>query len=195
MAHTIARVMLLAVALVTTAAATTPTPPTTTNPPPTPPPAQVPVTAAANTQTEVLAYLIAIDEHLVAMAEQALTKKLEPKLRELALSLRADSRETLAVTRALVVDAKVTLVDTTTVTASREQDRTDLEQLGKVPDADYGSAFLKALIAKDGYALDLIDKRLLADATDERIVQHMQALRTRIAAHQLRAQELQSAGK
>jgi putative membrane protein len=187
--------MLLAAALVTTAAATTPTPPTTTNPPPTAPPAQVPATAAANTQTEVFAYLIAIDEHLIAMAEQALTKKLEPKLRELALSVRADSRENLAVTRALVVDAKATLVDTTTVTASREQGRTELEQLGKVPDADYGSEFLTALIAKDGYAMDLIDKRLVSDATDERMVQHIQASRTRIAAHQLRAQELQSAGK
>ena len=153
------------------------------------------ITAAAHTQSEVFAYLIAIDEQLLAMAEQALAKQIDPDIRELAVRMQTELGENLDATRALAVEAKVTVVDTTEVQASRDEGRTGLEELGKLDEADYGSRFLRAMIAADTSALDLIDKRLITDAGDDRVVKHLRGWRTLLAAHLLRAQELQSAGK
>lgn len=172
-------------------------PPTTIAVPAFPLPTHPPelVTAAAHTQSEVLAYLVAIDEQLLDMAGQALAKQIDPQIRDLATQVQDESRQDRDDTRALAADARIPLVDTTEVTTSRHEGRRDLEELGRLDEADYGSRFLRALIAADTDALDLIDKRLITDATDERVIRHLRASRTRIAAHLLRAQELQSAGK
>lgn len=189
--------MLIATMLMTAAlpAMATKTPSTSLAPPPPTPPAQVPATAAANTQVEALAFVIALDEGLADLAEQALGRPVQSDIRELALTASADLRAHASITRELAVDAKAKLVDTTETKASRDQSRLVLEELAKAKDADYGTEFLKTLIAEDGKALDLLDKRLIAQATDDRIAKHMQATRTKIAGHQLRAQELQSSGK
>jgi putative membrane protein len=183
-----------AIGLSTIAGATT-TPSTSLAPPPPTPPAQVPETAAAHTQVEVLAYLNAIDDQLIALAQQALTKKIDREFRDQAMLVLTEMQQNEAMTRALAIEAKDKLLDTTDIKASREQAKNELEQLNKVEDAKYGSEFLKAMIAADGKALDLIDKRLLADAEDERIKEHLQATRTHIAAQMLRAQEVSSSGQ
>ena len=189
------RTMLLSLAIAMPAAATTTTPSTSLAPPPPTPPAQVPATAAANTQVEVLGFLIAIDEQLASMAEQATKRPVDPKVRELALQVTTELRPNAAITRALAVDAKAKLVDTTDITNSRAQAKIALDLLGKVDDANYGSEFLKVFATESSKALDLIDKRLLTDTTDQRVLDHLRASRTLIAAQRLHAQELQATGK
>jgi hypothetical protein len=191
------RVALLSIALAAPAMATMIPAPDVTPPgnQPTPPPAQNPITATAHTQTEGLAYLIEIDQQQLALARQARTKVSDQKIRDLANKILTDLSQNLDITRLLAVDAKAKLVDTTEITASRAADKTALDALGKIDKATYGAEYLKTLVADYTANLDLIDKRLLTEATDERIKDHLQATRTLMAAHLGRAQEMQSSGK
>jgi hypothetical protein len=144
---------------------------------------------------EALGFLIALDEQLAATAEQALRKKIDPDIRDLAVQASADLRTNVALTRALAADEKITLVDTTEITTSRAQSTIALENLGKVEDAKYGSEFLKALISAGDKAVDLIDKRMWDANDDDRILKHLQKSRGILAGSVARAKELQSLGK
>jgi predicted outer membrane protein len=181
--------------------ATTSKPPATVLPP-APSRAQVPSPGQTNlvapepaAQAEALSFLQAIDQHEIAVAEQARGKKLEVAVRNFARMLRGEHAENLAQTHALAAEARIKLLDTPDVAAQRDKGKASLVQLAKLDGAEYASAFLDAMIAGHTEALALIDSRLLPAAIDADIKAHIEATRIRVAAHLGKAQELKSAGK
>jgi len=142
---------------------------------------------------EALAFLVVVNEHEIAAAEQARDKQLEAKVRAYADMLHADHSKNLAETRAVADSAGAAVTDTPDVDAQRQKGKDELEQLGGLEGDAYAKAYLDAMVKGHNDALVLIDTRLVPAATDEAIKQHLNTTRDAIAKHLEEAKQLQAA--
>ena len=142
---------------------------------------------------EALAFLVVVNEHEIAAAEQARDKQLDAKVRAYADMLHADHSKNLAETRAVADSAGAAVTDTPDVDAQRQKGKDELEQLGGLEGDAYAKAYLDAMVKGHNDALVLIDTRLVPAATDEAIKQHLNTTRDAIAKHLEEAKQLQAA--
>lgn len=147
--------------------------------------------AAAGSQADALALLVALNEHEIAAADQAVGKNVTGKVREFADMMKVDHARNLADTTKL--GAAVSTAPA--VTAMKAKGEADLRALGGNSGAAYERAYMDAMVQGHADALALIDGTLLPAATDAKVRDHFTATRGAVAAHLERAKEIRAALK
>jgi putative membrane protein len=150
-------------------------------------PGTTPGGAATTTQADALAMLMAVNEHEIAAADQALGKNVTGAVRDFAQMMKTDHGKNLADTTKLG-GAASTAPAVKTLKDKGESDVRMLDgQSGKV----YEKAYIDAMVKGHTDALALIDNTLLPAATDINIRQHFTSTRTAVARHLDKAKEIQ----
>jgi hypothetical protein len=140
-------------------------------------------TSAAHTASEVLAYLVAYDNVAIALARQGRDRRVDPQIRALASSMLTNHIEDLARVRELLRARRSRSKPATsrrapTWAAARSTDVARHRR--RLP-----GRFLDAVTELNRDLVDLVDKRLLSDADDPRMVKHLQATRDRVQRRRL----------
>lgn len=154
--------------------------------------ANPPATSAGTvSQADALSMLVAVDEHEIAVADQAIGKKVTGKVREFADMMKVDHARNLADTTRLGAAESTA----TPVTTLRGKGESELRMLDGKSGKDYERAYVDAMVKGHTEALSMIDDTLLPAATDAKVREHFTATRAAVARHLEKAKELQAAGQ
>ena len=156
-----------------------------------PPAGTMPAGTDTAAQGETLGFIVLVNEHEIAAAEQAREKEVGDDVRAYADMLHEEHTANLEATRELADTAGVQIVETgPELDAQRAKGESDLERLGELVGEAYETAFLEAMVKGHTDALSMIDDRM-ATATGSPVEQHLTATRETIAKHLEEAQALQ----
>lgn len=148
--------------------------------------ASAPGTTAS--QADALALLIAVDEHEIAAADQALMKQVTDPVLAYAQMMKTEHGKNLTDSTRLGGAASTAPA----VTDLRKKGEADLKVLAAQDGAAYEKAYIDAMVRGHAEALALIDGTLLPAATADNVRQHFTATRATVAKHLARAKEIQA---
>lgn len=143
-------------------------------------------------QGAALGFLVVLDEHEIAAAEQAREKETGDDVRAYADMLHEEHSANLAATRQLAEAGNVPIDETADdLQAQRTKGESELQRLGELDGEAYETALLEAMVKGHREALATIDDRLMASAAGGPAEQHLTATRATIAKHLEDAEALQ----
>lgn len=151
------------------------------------PPAATETPATATDDSLALGLLAAVNEHEIAAAQQAESKKVSAPVLAFAQMMIKQHGENLAQTKALG-----TLASTPEVQAMKDKGKSDLDALGQKNGKEYEAAYIDAMVDGHTEALGLIDGRLLSLASVGRVKDHLIATRGHVVTHLEEAKKLQT---
>lgn len=154
------------------------------------PPAATETPATATDDSLALGLLAAVNEHEIAAAQQAESKKVSAPVLAYAQMMIKQHGENLAQTKALG-----TLASTPEVQAMKDKGKSDLDALGQKNGKEYEAAYLDAMVDGHTEALGLIDGRLLSLASAGPVKDHLIATRGHVVTHLEEAKKLQTKEK
>jgi predicted outer membrane protein len=162
--------------------------PAATNPTEPAPAAEAsPAAAPATDDALALGLLAAVNEHEIAAAQQAESKKVSAPVLAYAQMMEKQHGDNLAKTKSLG-----SLAATPEVQAMKEKGKSDLEALGQKNGKDYETAYVDAMVSGHTEALALIDGRLLSLASAGPVKDHLTETRGHVATHLEEAKKLQA---
>lgn len=143
-------------------------------------------------QGETLGFIVVVDEHEIAAAEQAREKEVGDDVRAYADMLHEEHTANLEATRELAESSGVQISRTgADLDAQRAKGESELERLGELVGEAYETAFLEAMVKGHTDALATIDDRLMAASAGGPLEQHLTTTRATIAKHLEEARALQ----
>lgn len=155
-----------------------------------PPATQTPAPDTATDDSLALGLLAAVNEHEIAAAQQAESKKVSAPVLAYAQMMIKQHGENLAQTKALG-----TLASTPEVQAMKDKGKSDLDALGQKNGKEYEAAYIDAMVDGHTEALGLIDGRLLSLASVGPVKDHLVATRGHVVTHLEEAKKLQAKEK
>lgn len=153
-----------------------------------PPAGSAPAASSAISQADALALLIAVNEHEIAAADQALMKQVTGPVRAYAETMKTHHGRNLTDGTRLGAAASTAPA----VTELRNEGEAELKALAAQDGAAYEKAYIDAMVRGHAEALALIDGTLLPAATADNVRQHFTATRAMVAEHLARAKEIQA---
>lgn len=139
-----------------------------------------------------LGFLVVLNEHEIAAAEQAREKEVGDDVRAYADMLHEEHSANLAATRELAEANEVQIDETDAdLEAQRAKGESELERLGELEGEAYETGFVEAMVKGHRDALATIDDRLMAAAAGGPAEQHLTTTRATIAKHLEDAEALQ----
>ena len=153
-----------------------------------PPAGATPPATGTLTQADALAMLVAVNEHEIAAADQAIRKNVTGKVREFAELMRKDHTKNLEDTTKLGAAASTAPA----VTQMKTKGEEDLRTLDTHNGKEYEAAYVDAMVKGHTDVLSTIDSQLMPAATDAKVRDHLTATRAAVSSHLDRAKELQA---
>jgi putative membrane protein len=153
------------------------------------PPADAGATPAAGavTQQEALGLLATANEHEVALADQAIGKKVTGDVLAFANMMKTDHGRNLAETSALGGTK-----ESAKIAELRSKGEADLAALAARSGTEYEQAYIDAMVKGHADVLALLDGTLIPAATDEAVKSHFASTRTAVARHLDEAKKLKA---
>jgi putative membrane protein len=142
---------------------------------------------------ESLAFLVAVNEHEIATAKQALGKGVTGAVRDFATKMQTEHGQNLADTRRLARETGAAVVDTEEVKALRAKTRDERMSLQKLSGAAYSAAFVEAMVNGHAEVLAKLDDKLIPQSVDPKVIAHLKATRAHVAEHLAAAKALEVA--
>lgn len=154
--------------------------------------------APAGTQNElsdgeISALLQAMNQGAIAEAELAMSQARSADVRNLANTIIGDRATSNAQLMALVQKGNITITENDRSRDCTAQANDRLKSLREKKGNDFDKAYVDAVIAQSKKALEAIDTKLLPNAKNADLAQHIRDLRPRIAQHLMQAQQIQPA--
>jgi putative membrane protein len=146
---------------------------------------------AMNKDAQALATLVAVDQHEVATAKQALGKGVSGGVRDFATKMQAEHGQNLDDTRRVARENKLPLASSAEVRALEAKGRSEEQSLAKLSGDAYSKAYVDAMVKGHAEVLDKLDKSLIPGAADPEVVAHLKATRGHVAEHLEAAKKLQ----
>ncbi|MEE7559329.1 DUF4142 domain-containing protein [Xanthomonas sp. Kuri4-2] len=144
-------------------------------------------TAAVKGDAQALGVLAALDENEIALAQQAIARKLGGTTEDFAREMVTQHQADLDKVRALGV------ADSANAQALRAKGKAALDALAQENDENsYRNAFMATMNSDHADALKIVDAELMPAATGEAARQHLTQARKLIAEHYERAQAVVS---
>jgi len=150
-------------------------------------PGTSPAGTTTATQADALAMLMAVNEHEIAAADQALAKNVTGAVRDFAQMMKTDHGKNLTDTTKLGGAASTSPA----VKTLKDKGEADLRTLDAQSGKAYEKAYIDAMVKGHTDALAMIDGTLLPAATDTNIRQHFTTTRAAVARHLEKAKEIQ----
>jgi len=132
-----------------------------------------------------LGLLGAVNEHEIAAARQAQSKKVSGAVLDYARMMQKDHGENQARTKAFGP-----LSDGAEVRALKVKGEGELASLGTKSGAAYAKAYIDAMVKGHTDALDLIDRKMIPAATGAAVKEHLTKTRAHVADHLERARAI-----
>jgi len=147
-------------------------------------------TMPAQTESEALAVLMAVNDHEIRASQMAQTKGLRPAVMDYAKMLEKEHTDNQTKTAAVAKYASVTPADTAGVKALKAKTQTERETLSQLEPAKFEDAFVKAMVDGHAEVLRELDKELIPSAKNPTLAQHLRDTRVHIAMHLEKAEAL-----
>lgn len=142
-------------------------------------------------ENQIIKIMMTVDEGEIDAAEEALEKKLNPSVEAYAKYLIQQHQKNLdelkQLTKQLDVDLKESVISDTLKKES-EQENDKLEDL---PDNEFNSAFISAMIKDHQNGLKLIDSKLAPQTKNPQLKIAVEKFRNMVADHLEKAREIQ----
>lgn len=140
---------------------------------------------------EAMGWLVVVNEHEIAAAEQARAKKVDGKVLDYANMMHKEHTTNLEQTRAL--EGKAGSIATTGLAAmQRAKGEAERTRLGALDGDAYERAYIDAMVKDHAEALAMLDRIIAAPETQDPLKQHLTTTRTHVARHLEQARALQS---
>lgn len=149
--------------------------------------------AKVSGDAEVLATVIAVNTNEIIAAMQVAQRKVSPAVAEYAKMLHAAHGKNSADAMKLALKLDVTPMNTTMVDKLQRKGAAELATLLPLGDAEFGPAYLAAMVKDHTEVLSLIDDQLLKTAADEGVKKHLADTREHVATHLEKAKQLAAA--
>jgi putative membrane protein len=134
-------------------------------------------------ESEILAYLIALNEAEAAAAQDALSKNVDARVTKFAEHMNKDHSKNLEDTQKIAQSMNVQPQDTDLILRFREKSagiRTDLSQLDG---GAFANAYMDYMVRDHQKALEMIDEHFMKSAKDVQLLDHLKVTRSAIAEH------------
>lgn len=139
-----------------------------------------------------LATLVAVDQHEIAMAKQAMAKGVSGGVKDYATRMEADHGKNLRDTRRVAMENKVSTAPDADVRAMEKKGHEEMASLAKLNGDAYAKAYVDAMVKGHAEVLGKLDTQLIPGASDPEVIAHLKTTREAVAAHLEMAQKLQS---
>jgi len=166
----------------------TPAPPADASAPPAAP--EPVATDSTKDDSLALGLLAALNEHEIAVAQQAQSKNVSAPVLAYAKMMEKQHGDNLAKTKTLG-----SLASTPEVQAMKDKGNSDLDALGQKSGKEYETAYVDAMVSGHTEALALIDGRLLSLASTGPVKDHLMTTRDHVVMHLEEAKKLQTKEK
>lgn len=160
-------------------------------PPGMPGPGATKTSTASNGDAEVLAKLIAINQHEINAAKLAEKKKVSRPVQEFAQMLREQHDRNLRDTQDLAKQIGVRPHESAECAELKKHNSSDLKTLKSLEGPEFESKFLDAMVNGHQEVLRVLDGSI-SEAQNAQLKQHLQATRERVATHLAEAQRLEN---
>ena len=147
-----------------------------------------------NRDAEILALLVAVDDFEVRVATEAEKKQLRDEVRDFAKTMRTEHARHADDTRALAGKLGLSLADTQSVTAQRQDGDREFASLGTLEGDSFDRAYVDAMVKGHQDLLAKLDGFLATTQRDE-IRTHVQKTRDAVAGHLEHAKKLQNGSR
>jgi putative membrane protein len=143
---------------------------------------------------EIIAFLIAANEHEVAAANDANQKKSDPKVGDFAQMMNRDHSQNLEETKKLSDSQNIQPTDTPAITKMKAEGQAEMTKLSQMQGANFDRAYMAAMVKGHTDVLNHID-RYLKTATNPQLQSHLKATRDAVANHLAEAKKVQASLK
>ena len=140
----------------------------------------------------VLANLIAVDINLVVASKTAAMMDVTSPVKDFAEMVQKDHAKNAAATMKLAEKIGVTPVITEEIGKSRMEAAGNLAELVAKADGNFGQLYIDAMVKNHEKCMDEIDNKLMKNASNEEVKNHLSETRAAIAKHLERAKEIQT---
>lgn len=139
---------------------------------------------------EVIATLLAVNEHEVRAAQLAQTKGLSPAVMDYANMLETQHGDGQTKTMELSKSTSIAPIESDGVRAMKTKSQTERDELSQLEPAKFEAAYIKAMAKGHEKVLAKLDKELIPTAKNAALVQHLRDTRERVAMHLEKARQL-----
>lgn len=143
---------------------------------------------------EIIAFLIAADEHEVAAANDASQKKSDAQVGDFAQMMNKDHSQHLEETRKLSDSQNIQPTETPTITKMKAQGQAEMTKLSQMQGANFDSAYMAAMVKGHTDVLNHVD-HYMKTATNPELQSHLKATRDTVANHLAEAKKVQASLK
>lgn len=143
---------------------------------------------------EIIAFLIAADEHEVAAANDASQKKSDAQVGDFAQMMNKDHSQHLEETRKLSDSQNIQPSDTPAITKMKAQGQAEMTKLSQMQGANFDRAYMAAMVKGHTDVLNHVD-HYLKTATNPELQSHLKATRETVANHLAEAKKVQASLK
>lgn len=142
-------------------------------------------TSTSKGDSFALGLLAAVNEHEIAAAKQAKSKKVSGPVLDYATRMEKEHGENLTRTKALGA-----LSNDAEIRAQKVKGADELKTLGQQNGSAYAKAYMDAMVKGHEQALNLIDTKMLPSAATAPVKKHLTETRAHVANHLAAAKEI-----
>jgi len=141
---------------------------------------------------EAMGWMTVVDEHEIAAAEQARSKKVDGKVLDYANMMHKEHTQHLEQTRALAKQAGTEITTTGVAAQQRAKGEAERARLAALNGDEYERAYIEAMVKDHADVLAMLDRMIAAPATQDPLKQHLTTTRAAVSKHLDQARALQS---
>lgn len=135
------------------------------------------------TDAEILEIIITIDQNEIAAAEVARKKSLSTNVLDYADMMNTEHSANMQQANKLVSSMGLTIPGSKEAAALKQKGSDELSKLNSLEGAEFESAYIDAMIKGHTEVLDMIDTKLLRDASDESLKAFLTETRSQVSNH------------
>jgi putative membrane protein len=143
---------------------------------------------------EIIAFLIAADEHEVAAANDANQKKSDAKVGDFAQMMNKDHSQNLDETRKLSDSQNIQPTETAAIKKMKTEGQAEMTKLSQMQGAAFDKAYMAAMVKGHTDVLNHID-HYMKTATNPQLQSHLKMTRDAVANHLAEAKKVQASLK
>lgn len=146
-------------------------------------------TEAQKNDGKIIKILIKINKGEIAAAHEALKRSTNPEVKNFAQRMITDHGKNLAETKALAEKYNIMPVASEKSDMIQKQNEALLKKLASVPKNEFNSVYMQAMVKGHEEALNAIETKLLPQASNAALKEHLMATRIAVTHHLKMAKE------
>lgn len=153
------------------------------------------IAASADTATqkdgEIIALMVAVNNHEISAANEALNKTEQADIKEFAELLKNDHTRNLEKTMAISKEAQIAPFETESVVTLQNDGKNEIVSWTELQGADFNIAYINAMVKGHKKVLEIMDDYMLKNVNNQALKDHIMATRPHVQDHLQKAEAIQ----